>query len=93
MIKNTPANLQKIEQILKDLNYVIRYEKGNFQAGHCIVKNKKVIIVNKFYTTEARIAAFLELITEVDINKENLKAEDLPFLETLLEEAAKKKLA
>lgn len=91
MIKNTPANLQKIEQIFKDLNYIIRYEKGNFQAGHCLVKNKRVIIINKFYTTEARIAAFSELITDVDIDFTVLKEENLSLIEALKNLAEKKK--
>ena len=91
MIKNTPANLQKIEQILKELNYIIRYEKGNFQAGHCLVKNKKVIIINKFYTTEARIAAFSELIGEIDFEAISLSEEQINFLAELRSLSEKKK--
>ena len=47
-MKYTPHNLQKIEKILHEATYVLRYERGSFQSGYCIVEEKKVVILNKF---------------------------------------------
>jgi hypothetical protein len=33
MIKYTTHNLKKIEVLLEELGYVVRYEKGNFPIG------------------------------------------------------------
>ena len=55
MIKYTPAYLQKLEDLLKENNYVLRNEKGNFKSGYCILQDKRVIVINKFATIESRI--------------------------------------
>ncbi len=55
MIKLNDTTLKKTEELFKQLHYKVRYEKGQFQSGYCLVKSQKVIVINKFYTTEARI--------------------------------------
>jgi len=62
-MRYTKTTLQKIEQILQDASYRIHYEKGNFQSGYCLVKEKKTIVINKFFDTEARIIALSEILT------------------------------
>jgi hypothetical protein len=61
-MKYTAANLKKLEALLEELAYTVRYEKGNFQSGYCVVQDKKVAVVNKFYDTEGRIHCLLEII-------------------------------
>ncbi len=41
---------------------MIRYEKGNFQSGYCLVENRKIAVVNKFFDTEARINCLLDIL-------------------------------
>ena len=65
MIKPTPRNLEKIEQVFKNNQYLIRYEKGQFNSGYCILKDKKVVVVNKFYDTEARINCLIDILKVV----------------------------
>ena len=62
MIKYTPHYLKKLEEILKNNQYELRYEKGNFKSGFCILETKKVVVVNKFAGTESRINALIEII-------------------------------
>jgi hypothetical protein len=90
MLKYNNATLQKIEILLKDLSYVVRYEKGNFQSGYCLVRDKKIVIVNKFYPTEVRITAFLELLTDIDISAANLSEEQSDFYAELQAEQLRK---
>jgi len=52
-MKYTQNILDKIERIAEEAGYVIRYERGNFQSGYCILQAKKVIVLNKFFQTEA----------------------------------------
>ena len=61
MIKYTPQYLKKLEDLLKENNYDVRYEKGNFRSGYCIVEDKNVVVVNKFATVESRIQALYEI--------------------------------
>lgn len=71
-LKYTASTLNKVEDILKKNDYTIRYEKGNFNSGYCVLENKKVVVVNKFYDTEARINCLVELINSIEINTEVL---------------------
>ena len=61
MIKYTQQYLTKLEALLKENLYEVRYEKGNFRSGYCIVEDKKVVVVNKFATIESRIQALYEI--------------------------------
>ncbi len=62
MIKYTPQYLKKLEDLLKDNGYEVRYEKGNFKSGFCILEAKKVAVINKFSTIESRIQALIEIV-------------------------------
>jgi hypothetical protein len=61
MIKYTPQYLKKLEDFLKENLYEVRYEKGNFKSGYCILEAKKVVVVNKFATVESRIQSLFEI--------------------------------
>lgn len=62
MIRYTPNYLKKLEEILQSNSYELRYEKGNFKSGFCILETKKVVVVNKFAGLESRINAIIEII-------------------------------
>ena len=79
MFNYTNHSLKKIEGILENAGYLIRYERGNFQSGYCIVENKNIAVVNKFFDTEARINCLLEIIRIVEIDEQNLNEKSLDF--------------
>lgn len=66
-MKYTQHNLQKIEKLLHEANYILRYERGSFQSGYCILEEKKVVILNKFLDVEGKINTLIELIPQLNI--------------------------
>ena len=72
MFKYTKYFLEKIEQLLSELGYEVRYERGSFQSGYCIVRQQNIVVVNRFFDTEARINTLLEILETIDINPETL---------------------
>ena len=60
---------EQILQLLREQGYSIRFEKGNFQFGYCLVKNRKIIIINRFFKSDARMNCLLELLPELEINE------------------------
>ena len=72
MITYTKHTLQKIEDLLKEVGYTVRYEKGNFQSGYCLVENRKIAVVNKFFETEGRINSIMEIVDQIQINPQGL---------------------
>lgn len=76
-IKYTTHFLQKIESLFKSNTYVIRYEKGHFNSGYCILKDKNVIVVNKFFNTEAKINCLIDILQEIELDISHLDDEKL----------------
>lgn len=68
MIKYTTSFLARLEDIIAESDYILRYEKGNFKSGYCVLKDQKIVIVNKFYTTEGKINALLEILKTVTLD-------------------------
>lgn len=72
MVSITQYNLDKIENLLLDLGYKVRYEKGNFRTGACVIQHTKVIVVNKFSNLEIKISSLIQLLREFEVSKEDL---------------------
>lgn len=78
-IKYTKSFLDKIENLFAESDYHLRYEKGNFKSGYCILKSTKIVIVNKYFTLEGKINALLDIIKELQLNPKsfsNKKSQD-----------------
>jgi hypothetical protein len=71
-MKLTQTTLDKLEDILGESEFVVRYERGNFQSGWCLLESKRIVVLNKFLNLEARINTLLELIPQLDIQFDKL---------------------
>jgi hypothetical protein len=71
-MKYTQTTLDKLEAIPGEAGYVLRYERGTFQSGYCILEERKVVVLNKFLQTEGRINTLIDLIPQLDIKPEIL---------------------
>lgn len=89
MFKYTLNTLNKIENIFKESGYIIRYEKGSFTAGYCLLENKKVIVINKFFSIEGKINCFIELLPNISINEEMLSEKSLEFFRLIQQQHLK----
>jgi hypothetical protein len=85
-MKYTTHNLKKLEALFEELAYTVRYEKGNFQSGYCIVQDKKIAIVNKFYDTEGRINCLLDILNTFEMEKVALSEQSAKFYKTIKQE-------
>jgi hypothetical protein len=68
MIKYTPQFLTKLEDLIAESDYILRYEKGNFKAGYCLLKEQKIMIINKFFSMEGKINALLDILKIVTLD-------------------------
>ena len=83
-MKYTQHNLDKVEKIIEESGYVIRYERGTFQSGYCILQDKKVVVLNKFFFSEGRINTLIDLLPQLDINIDALTHESQKLYEELV---------
>jgi hypothetical protein len=68
MLSLTPHTLEKLEILLRTAGYKVRYEKGNFKTGACLLQNSKIIVVNKFSNVESRILSITKLVRELEFD-------------------------
>jgi hypothetical protein len=67
-LKYNQSTLTKLERILSEAGYIVRYERGSFQSGYCILEAKKVVVLNKFLSPEGRINTLMDIIPVLEIN-------------------------
>ncbi|CAN5348492.1 hypothetical protein BH20BAC1_BH20BAC1_18230 [soil metagenome] len=85
-MKYNDATLKKIEGILEEAGYILRYERGSFQSGYCILEDRKVAVLNKFFTTEGRINTLTELIPTINITYELLTTDSQKMYDQVITE-------
>lgn len=78
-IKYTQATLKKFEELYDELGYIIRFEKGNFHSGYCILQDKRIAVINKFLPLEGRINALIDILPNIEVEQDKLPKELLQF--------------
>jgi hypothetical protein len=74
-MKYTQTTLDKIERVLDEAEYIVRYERGTFQSGYCILEERKVVVLNKFLQMEGRINTLIDIIPQLKMHPEMLTPE------------------
>jgi hypothetical protein len=88
-MKYTTSFLTRLEDMIAESDYTLRYEKGNFKSGHCLLRDQKIIVVNKFYTTEGKINAILEILKTIELNTERFSEKSRRLYEELFQAEAR----
>ncbi len=83
MFKYTKHQLKKIEGLMEEIGYTIRYERGNFQSGYALVENRKIAVINKFFDTEARINSLLEILSSIEVDTSNFEEKTVEYYHLL----------
>lgn len=83
-MKYNQSTLSKLEKILEEAGYVVRYERGSFQSGYCILEHKKVVVLNKFLTPEGRVNTLIDIIPGIDINYDLLTHQSQKMYDEML---------
>lgn len=86
-IKYSKYFLHKLEDIFSESDYILRYEKGNFKSGYCVINENKVVVVNKFYSLEGKINCLLDIIKSVELGSEGLSTKNQRLYQELRTES------
>lgn len=86
-MKYTQNTLSKIEKVITEVGYIVRYERGTFNSGYCILEQKKVIVLNKFLQLEGRINTLIDLIPQLGLDPEALTPESRKVYDDVMAKA------
>lgn len=67
MIPYTQNSLNKLESLLNALGFKIRYERGSFRSGTCILQQENILVVNRFSDIEVKIKSMLQVIQAIEL--------------------------
>jgi hypothetical protein len=84
------------EQILKELEALaansgiaVRYEKGDFEGGFCVLKTERLIVVNKKLPPARKASVLAQGLAEIGIEDRYLKPVIRDYIEEELSRAAR----
>ncbi len=80
-MRYTQTTLKKLEELFGELDYTVRYEKGSFQSGYCLVEQRRIAVVNRFFDTEARINCLLDILSRLEFDRETLSEKSRDLIE------------
>jgi hypothetical protein len=83
-MKFNQSTLDKLEAVLSQAEYKMRYERGTFQSGWCLLEEKRVVVLNKFLDAEGRINTLLDLIPQLNINYDKLTLESQKLYDSVV---------
>jgi hypothetical protein len=88
--KYTPQTLKKIEGLIDEMGFIVRYEKGTFNSGYCILEDRNIAVINKFLSTESRINVMMEIIPTLQFDETILSTDGLTFYKELMKNTLEK---
>ena len=57
--------LQELKAVADQLGASVRFEKGDFKGGYCIVHDKKVIVINKMTNLQRKVMILSTALKEL----------------------------
>jgi hypothetical protein len=81
--------LNELEELADNCGITIRYEKGDFDGGYCVLKAERLIVVNKRLQSGRRASVLAQAIAEVGIEELYLKPAIREYIEDELAKAAR----
>lgn len=71
----TTSNHKKVEELIREFGYELRYEKGHFNSGYCVLETKKIVVINKYFTQEVRFQKLLEILPSLELDSSLIKTD------------------
>lgn len=76
------ANIvSELEELARQLNINIRYEKGDFEGGYCILKDQKVVVINKRLLDSRKASTLAIALADYGIETKYVKPNLRAFIE------------
>lgn len=80
------ALIAELEDVASQLGLKVIYEKGDFSGGYCILKEEKLIVINKRFDLKHRASTLARSLAEVGIENLFVKPAVREYIEEQAEE-------
>ena len=73
--------LSELEIVAHDMGVHIRYEKGDFDGGYCLLRDERIIVVNKKLSPNKKASVLSQAFGELGIENVYIKPAIRLFIE------------
>ena len=74
--------LEDLKSLAAEMGAKVRFEKGDFKGGYCLVKHSKIIVINRLSTTQRKVITLSAALKELGVDDIYLQ----PKLREVIEE-------
>lgn len=86
---NPERMINELEELARNCGISIRYEKGDFEGGFCVLKEERLIVINKRLLPARKASVLAQGLAEVGIDEMYLKPAVREFIEDELAKLAR----
>jgi hypothetical protein len=79
--------IQDLKALAAQMGAEVRFEKGDFKGGYCLLKENKVIVINKLANLQRKVMILSMALKELGIDKLYLT----PRMREVIDEMAEQK--
>jgi hypothetical protein len=73
--------IAELEALAAQLSIKVRYEKGDFEGGYCVLKSERTVVVNKKLPPTKRLSILARGISEIGLDNIFVKPVVRDFIE------------
>ncbi|MEJ5350091.1 MAG: hypothetical protein WHS65_00715 [Melioribacteraceae bacterium] len=77
--------LQDLKQLANQMGAKVRFERGDFKGGYCIIKENKIIVINKLSPLQKKVLILSSALKELGIDDVYLTPKMREIIEELSE--------
>ncbi len=81
--KEFESILSELKAIAQEMGAKVRFERGDFKGGYCIVKESKIIVINKLSSHQRKVLTLAAALKELGVDDIYLPPKLREFIEEM----------
>jgi hypothetical protein len=81
--------IQELQEVAAQLGVTIRYERGDFEGGYCILREQKILLVNRRLFPAKKASVLAMAMHEIGLDDMYLKPAVREYIEDEIAKAAR----
>ena len=77
--------IEQLKELVIQLGASVRFEKGDFKGGYCLLQEKKLIIINKLATSQRKAIILATALKELGIDQMYLTPKVREVIDEMIE--------
>jgi hypothetical protein len=84
--KEFEVTLQDLKSLAAEMGATVRFEKGDFKGGYCLLKESKVIVINKMANTQRKVMILSAALKDLGIDAIYVTPKIREIIDEMIEE-------